>query len=405
MNMYNIFVFCTIACFMHLSSGETFIPFSAQCPSQLNQSTSARNVSVLNLSGGSFKTRYYECFKHYNQIQVLLLNSSNLETVENSAFSNIVHLNQLYLHDNRLTEFPSKPMASLTLLQVLVISNNSIKEIKSDAFQSLHELRELYLGPQLQLQDFQYQALLPLKKIKVLILKGLSLTYVPVINQMRLLQELDLSDNKIDRVLSQYFSELARLQILRLSGSGITFISKTAFRSQKNLKLLDLSGNELATLSEETLNPIVWSAGGAVDINLTQNPFHCDANMCALKKWLEIVKIQVDMMCENPKRLRGHQVAQLSLVHFNCSKVSTLPFLTKASPVNKTDLTDSFLGKGTTGIIVVAAAAPILLLLSAMCLLSLKSRQQPFLSRFCEFNKGEAARGPREEPEASYFLV
>ncbi|GCB67298.1 hypothetical protein scyTo_0013685 [Scyliorhinus torazame] len=57
-------------------------------------------------------------------------------------------------------------MAPLTLLQVLVISNNYIKEIKSGAFENLQELRELYLGPQAQFQDFQYQALIPLKKIK-----------------------------------------------------------------------------------------------------------------------------------------------------------------------------------------------------------------------------------------------
>ncbi|XP_067865963.1 leucine-rich repeat-containing protein 4B-like [Heterodontus francisci] len=400
--MGSALIFCAVAWFSYVASLETSLTYSTQCPLELNESIT-KNVSVLNLSGLRLRRSYHDCLSHYNQLQILLLNSSNLEAVEDTAFSNISSLRQLYLHDNRLMEFPSKPMAPLTLLQVLVISNNNIKEIISGAFEDLQELRELYLGPQVQFQDFQYQALIPLRKMKVLILRGLNLTFVPAINQMQLLQDLDLSDNKIDRVLSQYFHKLTKLQTLRLSGSGITFISKSAFNSQKNLRLLDLSRNELATLSKETFNPIIRSASGAVGIKLAQNPFHCDASMCSMKKWLDAVKVQLDMLCNSPDSLRGLWMSQLSLSLFNCSKEPNFAFLPKASHVNKTGIVYSFLGKGITGIIIVAAAALFILIISVMYLTSAKSIQQSLLMTGC--NSVESAQQENEEQDTNSSLI
>ncbi|XP_041050102.1 chondroadherin-like [Carcharodon carcharias] len=404
--MDSALLFYTFVCFSSAASVETFMTYSTQCPPKLKLNEAiTKNISVLNLSGLRLRRSYHDCLRHYNQLQVLLLNSSNLEAVEETAFTSISSLKQLYLHDNRLIEFPSKPMAPLTLLQVLVISNNYIKEIKSGAFENLLELRELYLGPQAQFQDFQYQALVPLRKIKVLILRGLNLTFVPVINQMQLLQDLDLSNNKIDRILSQYFYKLTKLQTLRLSGSEITFISKSAFSSQKNLRLLDLSRNELVTLSKETLNPIVRSVGGAVGIKLAQNPFHCDASMCSMKKWLDTVKEQLDMQCNSPNSLRGLWMSQLSLSHFNCSKEPNFAFLPKASHANKTGITHSFLGTGTIGIVIVAAAAFFTLILSVIYLSSVKSIQQSSLMRHCGCNSVEFAQQENEEQDTSSSLI
>ncbi|XP_072109044.1 uncharacterized protein [Mobula birostris] len=289
--MGSTLVLYTVAYFSNVASVDILVTSSTQCLQELNESVT-RDVSILNLSGLKLRRSYPDCLRYYSQLQVLLLNTSNLNTLDDTIFLNTSSIKQLYLQDNRLREFPSKPMVPLTQLQVLYINNNYIKEIKSDAFQDLKELRQLHLGPQMQFQSFEYQALLPLKKVKVLVLKGLNLTFVPVINQMQLLQDLDLSDNKIDRVLAQYFYNLTKLRVLQLAGCRITYISKSAFSSQKNLRLLDLSRNGLITLSKETLSPIIQSAGGAVVILLAQNPFHCDASMCPMKKWLDIVKLQ-----------------------------------------------------------------------------------------------------------------
>ncbi|XP_043549645.1 chondroadherin-like isoform X1 [Chiloscyllium plagiosum] len=293
-------------------------------------------------------------------------------------------------------------MAPLTSLQILVISNNFIKEIKSGAFEHLQELRELHLGPQAQFQDFQYQALMPLRKIKVLILRDLNLTFVPVINQMQLLQELDLSNNKIARVLSQYFYKLTKLRTLRLSGSGITFISKSAFNSQNNLRLLDLSRNKLVAFSREILNPIIRSVDGAVDIKLTQNPFHCDARMCSVKKWLDTVKVQLDMLCNSPDSFKGLWMSQLPLSLFNCSNESNFVFLPKASQANKTSIVHSFLGKGITAIVIVAAAVLFTLLLSLIYLSPVKSVGS---LRQCGCNRVESTPQENEEQDTCSSFI
>ncbi|XP_051896385.1 leucine-rich repeat-containing protein 4B-like [Pristis pectinata] len=392
--MGSALVFYTVACFSNVASVDALVTHSIQCPQELNESIT-KDVSILNLSGLRLRRSYSDCLRHYNQLQVLLLNTSNLDTLDDTTFSNISSIKELYLQDNRLIEFPSKPMVPLTQLQVLVINNNYIKEIKSDAFQDLKELRQLHLGPQVQFQSFEYQALLPLKNVKVLVLRGLNLTFVPVINQMRLLQDLDLSDNKIDRVLSQYFYNLTKLQTLQL----ITFISKSAFSSQKNLRLLDLSGNGLVTLFKETLSPMIQSAGGAVVVQLAQNPFHCDASMCPMKRWLDTIKlpVQLDMMCNSPESLRGHWMTQLPLTNFNCVKEPIFTLLPKASHINKTAIAHSFLGKGITGIIIVAAAATSLLLISISYLASAKLIHWSFLRKHCTRHSAESTQQGKEE--------
>ncbi|XP_032888042.1 vasorin-like [Amblyraja radiata] len=396
-------IFYTVACFYNVASLDVLVTHSTQYPPVLNE-FNTKDVSFLNLSGLSLGRSYLDCLRQHNQLQVLLLNNSNLETLDDTVFSNISSLKQLYLQDNRLMDFPSKPMLPLTHLQVLIINNNYIKEIKPDAFQELKELKELHLGPQVQFQNFDYQALLPLKKIKVLILRGLNLTFVPVINQMQLLQDLDLSDNQIDRVLSQYFYNLTRLQTLQLAGSGITFISKSAFSSQKNLRLLDLSRNKLITLSKETLSPIIGSRRSAVVIILAQNSFHCDASMCLMKRWLDTVKMRVrlDLMCYSPESLKGQSMTQLLLTDFNCVKEPNFAFLPKASHINKTTVAHSFLGKGIIGVIIVAAAAPILLI-SIIYLASSKSIQQSRLMKHCACNNMGSTQQGKEEAATNSF--
>ncbi|XP_069781133.1 leucine-rich repeat-containing protein 4B-like [Narcine bancroftii] len=401
--MDSALVLYMVAGFSNVALVDVLVAHSIQCLPEMNESIT-KNMSVLNLSGLRRRS-YQDCLRSYKQLQVLLLNTSNLETLDDTTFSNVSSLKQLYLQDNRLIEFPSKPMGPLTQLQVLIINNNYIKEIKSDAFQDLKELRQLHLGPQVQFQNFEFQALLPLNKIEVLVLRGLNLTFVPVINQMKLLQDLDLSDNKIDRVLSQYFYNLTQLQTLQLAGSRITFISKSAFSSQKNLRLLDLSGNDLITLSKEVLSPIIQSAGGAVVIILAQNPFHCDASMCPMKRWLETVKmhIQMDVMCYSPENLRGYCMTQLPLTHFKCVREPNFAFLPKASHTKKTTPMHSFLGKGITVIIMIAAASSFLLLTSVIYLASAKLIQRSFLLKICAHNRVEASQQRKEEGASNTF--
>ncbi|XP_062899417.1 leucine-rich repeat transmembrane neuronal protein 4-like [Mobula hypostoma] len=396
--MGSTLVLYTVACFSNVASVDILVTSSTQCLQELNEPVT-RDVSILNLSGLKLRRSYPDCLRYYSQLQVLLLNTSNLNTLDDTIFLNTSSIKQLYLQDNRLREFPSKPMVPLTQLQVLYVNNNYNKEIKSDAFQDLKELRQLHLGPQMQFQSFEYQALLPLKKVKVLVLKGLNLTFVPVINQMQLLQDLDLSDNKIDRVLAQYFYNLTKLRVLQLAGCRITFISKSAFSSQKNLRLLDLSRNGLITLSKETLSSIIQSAGGAVVILLAQNPFHCDASMCPMKKWLDTVKlhIQLDMMCSSPESLRGHWMTQLPLTKYNCVKEPNFALLPKASNVNKTAIAQSFLGKGPTGIVIVSAAVTSLLLISVIYLASAKLIQWSFLMKHCACRSAESTQQGKEE--------
>lgn len=68
---------------------------------------------------------------------------------------------------------------------------------------------------------------------------------------------LDLSSNRINRIDSLAFSNLAKLEVLNLSWNNLTSIQSSTFSNLTNLKLLDLSHNQLVNLNAETFGHLI----------------------------------------------------------------------------------------------------------------------------------------------------
>ena len=73
-----------------------------------------------------------------------------------------------------------------------------------------------------------------------------------------LLKELDLSDNRIEKLLPGMFSGLFGLRYLDLQGNDITILPQGVFDSLGNLRELNLQGNNIAMLPQDIFAPLSW---------------------------------------------------------------------------------------------------------------------------------------------------
>jgi len=103
---------------------------------------------------------------------------------------------------------------------------------------------------------------------KVLDLRGQKLSTIPdeVLHNIRL-EELDVSDNRIEGTLSPEIGRLRRLKVFRASGNGLTVIPPEIGRLRE-LEVLDLSRNRISALPRE-----IADLRALRELNVQGNPY------------------------------------------------------------------------------------------------------------------------------------
>ncbi|KAH0566676.1 hypothetical protein KQX54_003174 [Cotesia glomerata] len=188
-------------------------------------------------------------------------------------------LQELYLEDNKLTNFDAdnlnnvkvlaldgnkidsfcdinEPCEGITLkhsysLEVLSVSRMGLENIAPDAFKFLVNLTKLNLSDNL-ISSFPNNALTGLLSLKTLFIDNNLLDAVPETKGLNHLENLSLSSNIIPNLTENSFSDdLKKLKRLNLSNNIITSISSGAFDKLGSLEELDLSTNMLYTLPND----------------------------------------------------------------------------------------------------------------------------------------------------------
>ena len=159
------------------------------------------------------------------RVRRLDLEENNLRSISAAAFSGLeAHLEELRIQLDRTAEFPSKALASLTLLRVLSVINYGHASLPSSALSSFSQLYEL------RLTSGTLQALLPSDVAPIR-------TSVSVV---------DLSGNPLRGVPSATLATLSNLTEVFLSGCQIFHLSSRAFAfNWTGLRRIDLSSNQL----------------------------------------------------------------------------------------------------------------------------------------------------------------
>lgn len=280
------------------------------------------------------------------------LSGCKIKTVSKDAFKGQeLHLKNLNLQDNDLTEVPVDSLRPLRTLTLLDLSHNRIGEVPPGAFETLSKLATLKLSDNnITLQDGALRGLE--EALKNLNLKGTRQKTVPkAIRGLRTLAFLDLSQNSLrdlpgsegmrtfegldsltalnlernliqtlgenaffsvrntlsslsllNNLLSDFpsaaLSSLSELRVLDIGFNLLTDLPLNAFRGNPLITLLALDGNPLPTIPYAALAHLNNTLRG---LSLGGRFLHCDCKLAWVVNWIHQGDLQVTSRERNPQ--------------------------------------------------------------------------------------------------------
>ncbi|KAM3916340.1 vasorin [Leptodactylus fuscus] len=293
-------------------------------------------------------------------LQLLDLSHNRLTNLPGGVFKRLTNLSNLDLSANQITEISAETFQGLRRLERLYLSENHIRSIHPEAFRGLENLLELKLTknqlvvppafslPRLLLLDLSYNAIPAIhpevfhaRNIETLRLAGLGLKEVPtdLLNELKNLHELDLSDNQLTKVPPG----LKGLTKLNLAGNvAISQLQPDDFSGLSGLQDLDLSRMSLHTLPKGLFQSTPRLRG----VSLAQNPFNCVCLLSWLTEWLRVSGAALhrseETRCHFPLKNSGKILRNLQTSDFGCPipttvfVPTTLPLTTTAAPTTPT---------------------------------------------------------------------
>lgn len=308
------------------------------------------SLTVLNLRGNFLDSIDKEIFAALPKLEELNLGQNRISRIEIGAFDNLPNLRVLILDDNQLPAVPTATLAPLSNLAELFLGINSFRTVQSGAFEALKHLTNLDLKGA------------GLNNISLDAFRGLETS----------LRQLDLSDNRLQRIPTIHLSELVRLEDLSLGQNDFEIIPEGAFVGLKNLQHLDISGSihlrkiqagafstntnieSITIISNKMLNEVQEGALSGLPhlkhiilrdnaistldeglfpwnelqtFDLTENPIVCDCrvlwlrNLMIQKNSSQYLNDQQDrtIFCDAPERLRAEPLIAVSESLLGCS--------------------------------------------------------------------------------------
>jgi len=196
---------------------------------------------------------------HLPELQVLILTGNQL-----TSLHAVGQLQELYLGDNQLTEFPS---GQLSQLQKLYLGNNHLTRFPESI--SDHEvminLQELYLrNNYLTYLPNSFGLLINLQELQ---LQDNDLEDLTVVGRLINLQSLDASNNRLQSLPD--LGDLINLQILSLRNNQLGTLHDSIYTLPK-LQTLNLKGNPIRFIPENLAgtgqdpSTLIWTYPGFV---------------------------------------------------------------------------------------------------------------------------------------------
>ena len=187
---------------------------------------------------------------HLNQLEELHLQGNGLVSVQDASLDGLTSLRLLNLAGNHITSLPPGLFSQSSQLTELYAAANGLSVLAPGLFQNLDNLLVI------DLSDNQ--------------LTSSSLTGSQTFAGLQRLAVLSLHNNRITRLDSSLFNDLAALQILRLDGNAIESLPDGLLASLNNLHTLILSRNRLTHVDSRSLSSLSSLALLALDNNLIE---------------------------------------------------------------------------------------------------------------------------------------
>ncbi|XP_020379870.1 platelet glycoprotein V-like [Rhincodon typus] len=255
---------CPEKCFCHSKLVDCRGTALESIPVDINPST-----QTLFLDGNSLTRIPLNSFRNLGQLNYLGL-SSNCLLLQNNIFDPLPRLQALDLSANHLSELPEDLFGNLSNLTWLNLANNNLHSLHlgksltkltyldlsnnnltvfQETFKHFPQLDTLFLNSN-QLKTLPETGFSQLLLLKVLDLSNNELSSLPsqFLNHHHKLTDLRLDKNRFRTFTANLFSQLHHLQYLTISGNVISYFPPEQFANLTKLLKLDLSNNSLIFL-------------------------------------------------------------------------------------------------------------------------------------------------------------
>lgn len=278
----------------------------------------------------------------YSNLQYLYLELNRIYGIADNAFRNLSQLKTLNMADNQITELPPetflglKSLKSLSLagnpmyhistgvlgghilpsLETLDLANCRIYEISPLAFDRSSPMLSLNVSLN-RLSSFEF--IRPLKGLRFLDLSHNRIQRLvdAPFRGLTSLDDVDLSFNKITHLGLDSFQGLIRLKSLYLHHNQITQVDHSAFKDTLSLKTLDISHNLLQHLNRDRFP---WSTLEKPMVH--NNPWECGCKTAWLRSSEVLLSnLESNLTCAGPIEVRGAAVYSINLNFFHCRNV------------------------------------------------------------------------------------
>ncbi|XP_043289092.1 leucine-rich repeat-containing protein 15-like [Venturia canescens] len=231
---------------------------------------------TLNLSGLGIESIAADAFVDLIHVKMINLANNSLSSLPQSIFSDLHQLESVSLENNSIEFFEFQPFSGLSNLKHLNISNNPVKLLLEGCLYGLSKTTNIstrFTNGISVLRTLVFENIKPQKprsctacpkvatvtelekgvfestSLEKLYLKNNSLRYITSgdFAGLRNLKELDLSNNKIERLDTGIFQSMS-LDTLYLNNNSLTHIKSGDFAGLHSLIKLDLLSNKIEQL-------------------------------------------------------------------------------------------------------------------------------------------------------------
>lgn len=236
------------------------------------------NLKILRIFNSNLETLQWEHFEGLQSLQHLSLEKNNIKIITEFALFGALNLKTLSLANNEILDLHYRALAGLLELKTLDLSNNKMVHLSEYTFPPFPKLEYInlkgnpirYLFPttfivmnqtkQMSLDSTTDMSLMfevpyyeemwlfqDLKTLQTLSLSKICLDVLDdsIFRHLEDLRILEINNSKMKRITFDAFSELPELRELYLPTCGIEELSMDTFNGLNNIEIIDLSKNKL----------------------------------------------------------------------------------------------------------------------------------------------------------------